>query len=64
MNRPHRRQVLECASPLALSATHDFQSASGLAPSRTLPRFSLRQRDPAVQGFKARNCIRRILTRF
>ena len=48
MNRPHHRQVLECASPLALSATHDFPSASGLAQSKTLPRFSLRQSDPVV----------------
>ena len=64
MNRPHRRQVLEYASPLALSTTHDFQSARGLAHSKTLTRFSLRQSEPAVQGFNARNFIRRILNRF
>ena len=40
MKRSHRRRVLECASPLALSITNDFQSASGLAHSRTLTRWT------------------------
>ena len=62
MNRPHHRQVLECASPLALATTHDFQSARGLAHSKTLPRFILSQSGTAVQGFKVQNYIRRILT--
>ena len=34
-----RDSVLECASPLALSTTHDFQSARGLAHSKTLRRY-------------------------
>ena len=34
-----RVSVLECASPLALSTTHDFQSARGLAHSKTLRRY-------------------------
>ena len=54
MNRPHHRQVLECASPLALSTTHDFHSARGLAHSKTLSRFILSQSGTAVQGFKVR----------
>ena len=53
MNRPHRRQVLECASPLALSTTHHFQSARGLAHSKTLPRFILSYGDPSVRGFQS-----------
>ncbi len=40
MNRSYHRKVLECASPLALSTTHDFQSARGLAQSKTLTRPS------------------------
>ena len=34
-----RVSVLECASPLALSTTHDFHSARGLAHSKTLRRY-------------------------
>ena len=33
-----RRKVLDCASPLALATTHEFQSARGLAQSKTLTR--------------------------
>ena len=38
MNHAYRRKVLECACPLALSTTHDFQSARGLAHSKMLTR--------------------------
>ena len=40
MSRSYRRKVLDCASPLALSTTHHFHSARGLAQSRTLTRHS------------------------
>ena len=36
MNRSFFRKVLECASPLALATTHDFQSVRGLAHFKTL----------------------------
>ena len=35
MNCSYCRQVLDCASPLALSSTHDFRSARRLAQSNT-----------------------------
>src|SRR5437870_5481297 len=44
-----RGSVLECASPLALSTTHDFQSARGLAHSKTCRqcgRFMVRENIP------------------
>ncbi len=53
MNRPHRRQVLECASPLALGKSGMVESVRGLTHSKTLPRFILRQSGNAVHGFKA-----------
>src|SRR2546426_10686561 len=62
MNRPPHRQVLECASPLALWKSWVVESARGLAHSKTLPRFILSQSDTTVQGFKARILFRRILT--
>ena len=62
MNRSHRRQVLECARPLALWKSWAAESARGLAHSKTLPRLVVRQRDPVVSGIQARNDSRRILT--
>ena len=34
-----RGSVLDCANPVALSSIHDFQSARGLAQSKTLRRL-------------------------
>jgi hypothetical protein len=38
MNRTICRQVLECASPLALWMSYNLESARGLAHSKTLSR--------------------------
>ncbi len=63
MSRPHRRPVLECASPLALWKSWVVESAGGPAHSKTLPRFILNQCGTVGQGFKTRNLFRGILTR-
>ncbi len=55
MNRSYRRKVLDCASPLALSTTHDVQSARGLAQSKTLTRANRRSGMGEGSGVRVRS---------